>query len=155
MIATRSSGGDNEIECKNDCHSGICCFPHVCVHPPCGGAAKPSAGASAIRQPLPAPYPSPSPAEPSAPMPSAAMAAAMPYSGGQDSGVPRYELFLGYSYLRAVPTLAAGNRLVWLNGGSASVAFNVNRYLGMVGDFGAYTNSRDPISRAHIRLQST
>jgi outer membrane protein OmpA-like peptidoglycan-associated protein len=40
-----------------------------------------------------------------------------------------------------VPELAAGNRLVWMNGGSASLAFNLNRYLGLVGDFGAYTNS--------------
>jgi outer membrane protein OmpA-like peptidoglycan-associated protein len=30
---------------------------------------------------------------------------------------------------------------VWLNGGSTSLAFNLNRYLGIVGDFGAYTNS--------------
>ena len=66
---------------------------------------------------------------------------AMPYSGRLNIGFPRYELFLGYSYLRAVPTLAAGNRLVWMNGGSTSLAFNINRYLGIVGDFGAYTNS--------------
>jgi outer membrane protein OmpA-like peptidoglycan-associated protein len=59
-----------------------------------------------------------------------------------NNGVPRFELFLGYSYLRAVPTLAAGNRLVWLNGGSASIAFNANRYLGLVADLGAYTNSQ-------------
>jgi outer membrane protein OmpA-like peptidoglycan-associated protein len=69
------------------------------------------------------------------------MAAAMPYSSGLNLGVPRFELFVGYSYLRAVPELAAGNRLVWMNGGSTSLAFNVNRYLGLVGDFGAYTNS--------------
>jgi hypothetical protein len=79
---------------------------------------------------------------PFAPRPWASMGAAMPYSGGPNIGVPRFELFLGYSYLRAVPAPAVGNRLVWLNGGSASVAFNVNRYLGLVGDFGAYTNSQ-------------
>ena len=67
--------------------------------------------------------------------------AATPYSRGLNVGVPRVELFVGYSYLRAVPELAAGNRLVWLNGGSTSIAFNFNRYLGMVADFGAYTNS--------------
>jgi hypothetical protein len=78
----------------------------------------------------------------SAPMPAAAMGAAFPYSGGPSIGIPRYELFLGYSYLQAVPKLAAGNRLVWLNGGSVSAAFNVNRYLGLVADFGAYTNSQ-------------
>jgi hypothetical protein len=70
------------------------------------------------------------------------METALPYSGGPNIGAPRYELFLGYSYLQAVPKLAAGNRLVWLNGGSASIAFNVNRYLGLVADFGAYTNSQ-------------
>jgi outer membrane protein OmpA-like peptidoglycan-associated protein len=70
------------------------------------------------------------------------MGAAMPYSGGPNIGVPRFELFLGYSYLRAVPAPAVGNRLMWMNGGSASVALNVNRYLGLVGDFGAYTNSQ-------------
>jgi outer membrane protein OmpA-like peptidoglycan-associated protein len=30
---------------------------------------------------------------------------------------------------------------MWLNGGSANLAFNFNRYLGVVGDFGAYKNS--------------
>jgi outer membrane protein OmpA-like peptidoglycan-associated protein len=79
---------------------------------------------------------------PSAPMPESSMAAAMPYSRGLDMDTPRAELFLGYSYLRAVPTYAAGNRLVWLNGGSTSLAFNLNRYLGLVADFGAYTNSQ-------------
>jgi outer membrane protein OmpA-like peptidoglycan-associated protein len=71
----------------------------------------------------------------------ASMQAAMPYSGALDIGTPKVELFLGYSYLQAVPKLAAGNRLVWLNGGSASIAYNLNRYLGLVADVGAYTNS--------------
>lgn len=74
---------------------------------------------------------------------------ASPYSSGRNLGVPRVELFLGYSYLRAVPTLAVGNRLIWLNGGSASIAFNVNRYLGLVGDFGAYTNSKMQFTGAY------
>jgi len=78
---------------------------------------------------------------PSAPMPAASMAAASPYSAGPNLGVPRFELFAGYSYLRAAPT-QTDNRLMWMNGGSASVAFNVNRYLGLVADFGAYTNSK-------------
>jgi outer membrane protein OmpA-like peptidoglycan-associated protein len=69
------------------------------------------------------------------------MAAAMPYSEGLNRGTPKVELFLGYSYLRAVPAPAAGNRLMWMNGGSASIAFNLNRYLGIVADVGAYTNS--------------
>src|ERR1035438_9375443 len=78
---------------------------------------------------------------PAAPMPAASMPPAMPYSGGVDS-YPKVELFMGYSYLRAVPQLAAGNRLVWLNGGSTSVAFNLNRYLGLVGDFGGFNETR-------------
>ena len=79
---------------------------------------------------------------PDAPMPMASMAAAMPYSEGMNRGTPKVELFLGYSYLRAVPTYATGNRLVWLNGGSANIAFNLNRYLGIVADVGAFTNSQ-------------
>ena len=67
---------------------------------------------------------------------------ASPYASGQYIGTPRAELFLGYSYLRAVPAPAAGNRLMWMNGGSTSLALNFNRYLGIVGDFGAYTNSQ-------------
>ena len=67
--------------------------------------------------------------------------AAMPYSRGLNEGVPRFDLFLGYSYVRAIPEMAAGNRLVWLNGGSTSLAYNFNRYLGVVADLGAYTNS--------------
>lgn len=59
-----------------------------------------------------------------------------------DFGTPRVELFLGYSYLRAVPTYAAGNRLVDLNGGSASLAYNFNRYLGIVADVGGYDDSK-------------
>jgi outer membrane protein OmpA-like peptidoglycan-associated protein len=69
------------------------------------------------------------------------MSAATPYSRGVGSYTPKGELFLGYSYLRSVPTLEAGNRLVWLNGGSASIAYNLNRYLGIVADVGDYTNS--------------
>jgi outer membrane protein OmpA-like peptidoglycan-associated protein len=89
----------------------------------------------------------PSVAEPavwmlSDPMPGASMSAAMPYSRGRNIDTPRFELFLGYSYLRAVPTMADGNRLVWMHGGSASIAFNVNRYLGLVADVGDYTSSQ-------------
>jgi outer membrane protein OmpA-like peptidoglycan-associated protein len=77
----------------------------------------------------------------SIPMRESSMAAAMPYSGQLDLGVPRFELFAGYSYLRAVPSYTADNRLVWLHGGSTSLVYNLNRAFGLVGDFGAYTNS--------------
>ena len=56
--------------------------------------------------------------------------------------MPRFDIFLGYSYLRAVPELANGNRLVDLNGGSASAAFNFNRYLSLVADFGGYDDTQ-------------
>jgi opacity protein-like surface antigen len=79
---------------------------------------------------------------PSAPLPSFSLSAAMPYSRGLNTFTPRVEWFIGYSYLRAIPELAAGNRMVYLNGGSTSIAFNFNRYLGIVGDFGGFNDSQ-------------
>jgi hypothetical protein len=105
-------------------------------------AAKPSTGDAAATDPSASSSADPIASILYVPMPQASMAAASPYSAGLNTGSPKVELFLGYSYLRAVPTLAAGNRLVWMNGGSTSIAFNFNRYLGLVGDFGAYTNSQ-------------
>ena len=58
------------------------------------------------------------------------------------SSFPRVELFLGYSHFRGMPTYASGNRMVGLNGGDASVAFNLNRYLGLVADFGGYNTTK-------------
>jgi outer membrane protein OmpA-like peptidoglycan-associated protein len=49
---------------------------------------------------------------------------------------------MGYSYLRAEPQLADGNRLVYLNGGSTSLALNFSRYFGIVGDFGGFNDTR-------------
>jgi Outer membrane protein beta-barrel domain len=51
--------------------------------------------------------------------------------------VARYDLFAGYSYVRANPSdsrLAAFN----VHGGSASVGYNVNAWLSTVADFGGY-----------------
>src|SRR5580704_853648 len=89
--------------------------------------AKPSAGAANDKA-------AGSSSSAAAPMPAASMQVASPYSRGPEIHTPKAELFLGYSYLRSVPTLEAGNRLMWLNGGSASIAFNFNRYLGIVAD---------------------
>jgi outer membrane protein OmpA-like peptidoglycan-associated protein/opacity protein-like surface antigen len=61
---------------------------------------------------------------------------------GLKTGTPKVELFVGYSYLRAVPAPSDGNRLVWLNGGSTSIAYNFNRHLGLVGDFGGFDDSQ-------------
>ena len=105
-------------------------------------AAKPSAGDGKAVDSSSASVADPFVWLPDAPMPHASMAAAMPYARGMDAFTPRIEVFLGYSYLQAVPELAVGNRLVWLHGGSASVAFNLNRYLGLVADVGDYTNSQ-------------
>lgn len=101
------------------------------------GAAMPSGGDKT---------PDSSTAEPVAsmftvPVRQSSMAAAMPYSGGLNRDILRFELFAGYSYVRAVPSYTADNRLVWLHGGSTSLVYNLNRRLGVVGDFGAYTNS--------------
>ena len=79
---------------------------------------------------------------PAAPMPAAAQSTATTYTTGTNRDTPKVELFMGYSYLRAVPTRDAENRFVYLNGGSTSLALNFNRYLGIVGDFGGYNDTR-------------
>jgi opacity protein-like surface antigen len=94
-------------------------------------------------------------ADPLAPLPiesipESSLAAASPYLGASDGYYPKVELFLGYSYLLAVPKDANGNRLVWLNGGSTSLAFNLNRYLGIVGDFGGFNDSRLELAGAGV-----
>jgi opacity protein-like surface antigen len=86
--------------------------------------------------------------EPAAPVTADSQPMAMPNSQGRNFGTPRVELFLGYSYLRAVPAPASGNRMEWLNGGSTSIALNLNRYLGLVGDFGGFADS-------HLLLSGT
>lgn len=66
-----------------------------------------------------------------------------PSIGARNStSTPKVEIFLGYSAVRAVPTDTQGNRIVWLSGGSGSVAFNLNRYLGLVADFGGYKDTK-------------
>jgi hypothetical protein len=61
--------------------------------------------------------------------------------GSSDDYTPKVEWFLGYSFWRAMPT-ALSNRMGYLHGGSTSVAYNFNRYLGLVADFGGFGNSR-------------
>jgi opacity protein-like surface antigen len=78
---------------------------------------------------------------PAAPVPEESRVASPGARGPHHHNSPKAELFLGYSYLRAVPTLAEGNRMMWLNGGSANIAVNFNRYLGVVGDFGVFKDS--------------
>jgi len=103
-----------------------------------GEAAKPSTG---VNDDKAADSSASSSIWPAAPLPSASMAAAMPYSEGLNRGTPKVEWFLGYSYLRGMPGLEPANRLYWLNGGSTSIAFNFNRYLGLVADVGGFADS--------------
>jgi outer membrane protein OmpA-like peptidoglycan-associated protein len=55
----------------------------------------------------------------------------------QSDSTPKLELFLGYSYWRAVP-YSNGNRMEFLNGGSTSLAYNFNRHVGLVADFAGF-----------------
>jgi outer membrane immunogenic protein len=54
-----------------------------------------------------------------------------PISHAQDA--PKAEVAVGYSPLYIVKGFT-----IWMNGGSASVAVNANRWFGVVGDFGGY-----------------
>jgi outer membrane protein OmpA-like peptidoglycan-associated protein len=88
------------------------------------------------------PQPAPVAASPqSNPGASPRSGAARHKSTQSDSDTPRVEWFLGYSFWRAVPT-STGNRMGYLHGGSTSLAYNFNKHLGLVADFGGYSNSR-------------
>ncbi len=50
---------------------------------------------------------------------------------------PKFDIFAGYSYVRDNPS-TSGVPSFNLHGGSASVAYNVNNWLGAVADFGGY-----------------
>lgn len=52
-------------------------------------------------------------------------------------GPTKIDVFAGYSYLRARPSTSSADDFS-LNGGSASVAYNVNNWLSGVADFGGY-----------------
>ena len=51
--------------------------------------------------------------------------------------VPKFDVFAGYSYVRDNPS-TSGVSGFNLHGGSASVAYNANHWLGAVADFGGY-----------------
>jgi outer membrane immunogenic protein len=53
--------------------------------------------------------------------------------------VPKVDIFAGYSYVRDNPSTSGVNSFS-LNGGSASIAYNVKSWLSGVADFGAYHN---------------
>jgi len=56
---------------------------------------------------------------------------------------PKVEVFLGYSRLGTFSNDPVdGNRIVGMNGGSASVAYNFNRWIGLVADIGGYDDTQ-------------
>ena len=55
----------------------------------------------------------------------------------QSDSTPKVELFLGYSFWRAVPD-STGNRIDKMHGGSTSLAYNFNSHIGLVADFAGY-----------------
>lgn len=57
---------------------------------------------------------------------------AAPSARAQDT--PKVDLFGGYTYMRA--NVVAGGQGFNLNGASGSVAYNLNNWLGLAGDFG-------------------
>jgi len=70
--------------------------------------------------------------------------AAAGYPGPSDDServTPKFEWFFGYSFWRAMPT-SQSNRIGYLHGGSTSLAYNFNRWFGLVADFGGYDNSK-------------
>lgn len=63
------------------------------------------------------------------------------HSDNSDSVAPRFEWFIGYSFWRAMPT-SQSNRMGYLHGGSTSLAYNFNRWFGLLADFGGFDNSK-------------
>lgn len=55
-----------------------------------------------------------------------------------EQGTPAAELFLGYSYFRFNPRVNGTSQTFDNHGGTASIAGNVNKWLGLVFDFGYY-----------------
>jgi len=60
-------------------------------------------------------------------------------SAAKAQDMPKVDIFAGYSYVRDNPS-TSGVDSFSLNGGSASLAFNANRWLSGVADFGGYHN---------------
>ena len=100
------------------------------------GSASPVAAQPDANPPAPALSPTGSLPFATNALPAAAM---HPWDESQD--YPKVEWFLGYSFWRAMPT-SSSNRIGYLHGGSTSVAYNFNRYLGLVADFAGFDDSR-------------
>jgi opacity protein-like surface antigen len=59
---------------------------------------------------------------------------------GQD--YPKFDLFTGYSYVRANPSGTTTLPSFNMNGGEASLAYNATSWLGVVADYAGYRTSR-------------
>lgn len=69
-------------------------------------------------------------------------ASSLPALAQEEQAVkPKWEAGGGYSYVRQQFFTPGINRRFNINGGSGSVAYNVNQWLGFVGDVGAYHTS--------------
>jgi outer membrane protein OmpA-like peptidoglycan-associated protein len=62
-------------------------------------------------------------------------------SGDPNDDFPRLELFVGYSFWQATPETNR-NRILYLNGGSASVAYNFTSHVGVVLDIAGFGDSK-------------
>ena len=58
-------------------------------------------------------------------------------AAAQAQDVPKFDVFAGYSYVRANPA-TSGIDSFSMNGGSASIAYNANHWFGAVADFAGY-----------------
>jgi opacity protein-like surface antigen len=123
--------------------------PALCAHdtPKPGDAPKKDESASSVPAPGVAAKPAGRTAPPLPAAPSSQGAAGQGQgnradrrshrAGAQSDSTPKVELFLGYSYWRAIP-YSTGNRMEYLNGGSTSLAYNFTRHWGLVGDFAGF-----------------
>jgi len=109
--------------------------------------SSPSAGASGVASDVqPQPDAAAAPAVRSAitllpPEENAESMGAMHRWDDREGYTPKVEWFLGYSFWRATPT-SNGNRMGYLHGGSTSVAYNFNSYVGFVADFAGFDDSK-------------
>jgi len=96
------------------------------------------------------PLPADAPGEATPSVPTPAPASAPPARVGRRSGsTPRFEVSGGYSFWRAAP-ISAENRIAWTHGGTASLAYNFNNWLGVVGEFGGYRVTRSGTAASGI-----
>src|SRR5665213_2921172 len=128
-------GGNNEIGSAHSFHVGSSSFASGNTF--CGRYAKPCAMPSPAAKtlfPLPRTLSGPGPAGVGSGNDSQGRDRGLK---SQDYSTPKVELFVGYTYWWAVPG-HADNRIAEMNGASASLAYNFNRYLGLAVDVGGF-----------------